>query len=164
MRSTGRRNFVEWTNGGATGVSMAWLLPKSPRCPFELAPIRASPIKNRQYARVVKINGWFPFRGTVVWLTPEQGGRSTGPPPPTSDFDYAHTAFIPPLTADSGLASFVLRGFTAEAWRSPAEGRWLMVDNEGPYAVGPGTVLVCTEGARAVAYFHVAEVKEDPER
>lgn len=113
---------------------------------------------------MVKINGWFPFRGTVVWLTPEQGGRSTGPPQPISEFDYAHTAFIPPLTAETGLASFVLRGFTAGAWRSSAEGRWLFVDNDDLYEVEPGSVLVCTEGARQVAYFHVHEVLEDPER
>lgn len=112
---------------------------------------------------MVKIESWFPFRGTVIWLTPEEGGRDTGPPEPTSEWDYAHTAFVPPLTVETGLASFVLRGFEAGAWRSPAEGRWLLVNNEGPYTVQPGSVLVCTEGTRPVAHFHVASVLEDPE-
>lgn len=75
-------------------------------------------------------------------------GPSAGPPPPMSDIDYAHPAFIPPLTAESGLASFTLRGFSAGAWRSPAEGRWLIVDNDDMYTVEPGIVFVCTEGAQ----------------
>jgi hypothetical protein len=54
--------------------------------------------------------GGFPFRGSVIWLTPEQGGRETGPPVPVLSWPYyAATAFVPPHTAGTGLASFVLR-------------------------------------------------------
>lgn len=97
----------------------------------------------------------FPFRGRVVWLTAEQGGRTTGPPPAD---DYFANAFVPPRTADSGLASFVLRGTAPGAVVSPAAGCWLVVDNSGPYRIQEGTVVVLTEGPRPVGYFHVAEV------
>lgn len=98
----------------------------------------------------------FPFRGRIVWLTPGQGGRAGGPP--RTD-DYAANAFVPPCTADSGLASFVLRDAEPEAWVSPAAGRWLVVENSGPYRVQPGTVVVITEGPKPVGYFHVEEVR-----
>jgi hypothetical protein len=107
---------------------------------------------------MVKMDGPWPFQGRVVWLTPEQGGRSSGPPPPSTEWDYAHTAFVPPHTSESGLASFALRNFKPDAWTSGAEGRWLIVENEGDQLVGPGTVVVCTEGSRVVAYFHVQAV------
>ena len=43
----------------------------------------------------------FPFCGSVIWLTPEQGGRGTGPPVPLLSWPYyAATAFVPPHTAD----------------------------------------------------------------
>jgi hypothetical protein len=112
---------------------------------------------------MVKLPGPWPFHGKVVWLTPEQGGRSSGPPQPSADIDYAHTAFVPPLTVDSGLASFALRNFEAGAWTSAAEGRWLIVENDGDQLVEPGTVVVCTEGPRVVAYFHVERVTDPPE-
>jgi SOS-response transcriptional repressor LexA len=99
-----------------------------------------------------------PFRGEVVWLTPEQGGRSSGPPPTPNDQDYAATAYVPPATIDDGLASFVLRVADRSAWRSEASGAWLAVDNEGVYWVDEGSVVVVTEGSRPVAYFHVCEV------
>ena len=71
----------------------------------------------------------FPFRGWITWLTPEQGGRETGPPIPRTTWPYyAATAYIIPRTADTGLASFVLRNFDAGAWRSSAEGRWMASD------------------------------------
>ncbi|MEU0463179.1 hypothetical protein ABZ215_04165 [Amycolatopsis sp. NPDC006131] len=98
----------------------------------------------------------FPFRGRVVWLTPEQGGRQTGPPRP--DF-YAANAFVPPHTAHSGLASFVLRNLVAGALVTPAEARWLAVENSGPYRIAPGTVVVVSEGPKPVGYFHVEEVR-----
>lgn len=99
----------------------------------------------------------FPFRGRVVWLTFEQGGRRRLP---TADdqHDYAANAFVPPRTAESGLASFVLREFTPHALVSPAKGCWLFVENAGPYRIQPGTVVVVTEGAKPVGYFHVDEV------
>ena len=46
--------------------------------------------------------GEFPFRGVIIWLTPEQGGRKTGPPVPCSAWPYyAVTAYVPPQTADT---------------------------------------------------------------
>lgn len=115
----------------------------------------------RHHHRVVKMDGDWPFLGRVVWLTAEQGGRTSGPPLSMADRDYAHTAYVPPKTSDSGLASFALRNFRSGALISSAEGRWLLVPNEGDQLVEAGTVVVCTEGARAVAYFHVERVVED---
>jgi hypothetical protein len=109
---------------------------------------------------VVKFDGEFPFKGEVVWLTAEQGGRGSGPPTPPDDQDYAVTAFVPPHGLDNGLASFVLRGFRHDEWRSPAEGRWLVVENDSEQLVEPGSVVVVTEGPRPVAYFHVERVVE----
>jgi hypothetical protein len=106
----------------------------------------------------MKVPGPWPFYGRVVWLTPEQGGRSIGPPRPSTEQDYAHTAFVPPHTADTGLASFSLRNFEHDAWTSAAEGRWLIVENVGDQLVEPGAVVVCTHGRRIVAYFHVERV------
>lgn len=96
--------------------------------------------------------GAFPIRGSVVWLTPEQGGRDTGPPPPRTQRPYyAATAYVPPRTLATGLASFVLRGFAAGAWRSEAEGRWLSIVNEDDQFVEKGSIIVITEGTRVVA-------------
>jgi hypothetical protein len=98
----------------------------------------------------------FPFHGVLVWLTPEQGGRAGGPPAPHLDWPhYAATAFVPPATADTGLASFVLRGFERAAWRSRAEGCWLVPSNPDVPRIAPGSVLVVTEGPKPVAYFTV---------
>ena len=99
-----------------------------------------------------------PFNGEVVWLTPEQGGRPSGPPLTPEDQDYAATAHIPSATVHSGVASFVIRAPDSTAWRSAATAAWLIVENEGAYWVDDGTVLVVTEGARDVAYFHVRQV------
>ncbi|WP_157555320.1 hypothetical protein [Nocardia crassostreae] len=44
------------------------------------------------------------------------------------------------------------------AWQSPASAGWLIVDNTGAYTVQVGSVVVVTEGARIVGYFHVDEV------
>lgn len=108
----------------------------------------------------MRLGPQLPFHGHVVWLTAEQGGRDAGPPPTPADQDYAATGFVPPATAESGLASFVLRVENRQAWRSPADARWLMVDNDGPYQVESGAVVVVTEGVRVVAYFHVDEVED----
>jgi hypothetical protein len=107
---------------------------------------------------VVKVNGLWPFQGTVTWLPAAQGGRQSGPPVPALAYDYAHTACVPPATFEGGLASFALRNFQSGAWTSTAQGRWLIVDNVGDQLVRPGTVVVCTEGPRTVAYFHVESV------
>jgi hypothetical protein len=103
----------------------------------------------------MRVAGSLPFHGYVVWLTREQGGRNTGPPPTPADQDYAATGFVPPATARTGLASVVLRVADRAAWRSPADARWLVVDNVPPHRVDEGDVLVVTEGHRVVAYFHV---------
>lgn len=95
-----------------------------------------------------------PFRGEVVWLTPDQGGRVTGPPRPP----YAATAYVPPETAESGLAPFVLDEFQPGVWRSKAAGRWLAVDNRGRQCVRRGALVVITEGPKPVGYFQVHEV------
>ena len=100
----------------------------------------------------------FPFRGWITWLTPEQGGRESGPPIPRPTWPcYAATAYVP-HTADTGLASFVLRNFDAGAWRSCAEGRWLATDVSGEQLVKPGSMIAVTEGSRVVAYFTVERV------
>lgn len=96
------------------------------------------------------------FYGHIVFLTSDQGGRSSGPP--TAE-EYRVTAFVPPRTIDDGLASFWLSDFDPGAWRSRAVGWWLAVDNVGAQEVQPGSVVVVTEGARTVAYFHVDEVR-----
>jgi hypothetical protein len=58
--------------------------------------------------------GEFPFRGSVIWLTPEQGGRKTGPPAPRPAWPYyAATAYVPPHTADTGLACLSVTGVCA---------------------------------------------------
>jgi hypothetical protein len=106
----------------------------------------------------VRIDGELPFRGEVVWLTPEQGGRSTGPPPTPSMQDYAATAYVPPASGSGALASFVLRIADRTAWRSAATAGWLVAENAGQQSVEPGSVVVVTEGLRPVAYFHVAQV------
>lgn len=61
---------------------------------------------------------------------------------------------MPPHGLDQS-ASFGFRVFDGGALTSAAEGRWLIVPNEGDQLVAPGSVLVCTEGRRVVAYFHV---------
>jgi hypothetical protein len=58
---------------------------------------------------------------------PGKGGRQTDPPIPRTTWPYyAATAYVSPHTAETGLASFVLRNFDAGTWRSSAEGAaWL---------------------------------------
>jgi hypothetical protein len=105
----------------------------------------------------------WPYRGTVAWLTPEQGGRTSGPPRPGPDRDfYATTAFVPPHTLRTGQASFVLRGFSPDVMTSPAEARWLVPGVGDFQTIESGAVVVVTEGARTVAHFHVDQVDDDP--
>lgn len=110
----------------------------------------------------MRLPGPLPFRGEVIWLTAEQGGRRSGPPPTPEDQDYAATAFVPPASVQDGLASFVLRVSDRSAWRSAAEGAWLVVENEGRQRVDAGSIVVVTEGARPVAYFEIREVVDRP--
>lgn len=107
----------------------------------------------------MRFPGDLPFVGNVVWLRPEEGGRSSGPPPTPPEHDYAATAFVPPHTADTGLASFILRVEDRAAWTSPATGGWLVVSNEDDQMVTPDTVVIVTEGHRPVAVFTVASVR-----
>jgi hypothetical protein len=106
----------------------------------------------------VRLDRDLPFHGEVIWLTPEQGGRESGPPLTPEDQDYAATAFVPPASVDEGLASFVLRVSDRSAWRSPASADWLVVPNEGQQWIDESSLVVVTEGARVVAYFHVQAV------
>jgi len=99
-----------------------------------------------------------PFRGHVIWLTAHQGGRTSGPPATPADADYAATAFVPPESLATGLASFILRVVDRSAWLSEAAGAWLVIPNEPRHQVGVGSIVVITEGSRSVAYFHVDEV------
>jgi hypothetical protein len=110
----------------------------------------------------VRHHGHLPFAGEIIWLTPEQGGRASGPPPTPRGQDYAATAFVPPHTVQSGLASFVVRVEDRTAWRSRTFAGWLVADNLGDQAVAPGTVIVVTEGPRPVAFFRVDYVRADP--
>jgi hypothetical protein len=107
----------------------------------------------------VRVAGDLSFVGEIVWLTSEQGGRSSGPPATPEDQDYAATAFVPPAAIEAGLASFVVRVSDRAAWRSRATAQWLIVVNEGVHRVHRGSVVVVTEGPRPVAFFHVAEVR-----
>lgn len=111
----------------------------------------------RHNDQVVKLDGPFPFRGEVVWLTPEQGGRRNGPPAPPDNQDYAVTAFVPPRRAERACVLCPARLRHGD-WRCPAEARWLVVANEGDQRVESGSVVVVTEGPRPVAYFHVERV------
>ncbi len=97
------------------------------------------------------------FPGEVVWLTSDQGGRPSGPP---TGEEYRATGYVPPFTAETGLASFWLKDFVAGSWRSAATGWWLAVENAGPQRVAVGTIVVITEGHRAVGYFHVSDVND----
>ena len=103
----------------------------------------------------MRFDGSLRFRGEVEWLTPENGGRVSGPPLTPLDHDYAATAYVPPAGLDDGLASFVLRVVDRSAWRSEANGDWLIIENEGLHWIDEGSVVVITEGARPVARFYV---------
>ncbi len=108
---------------------------------------------------MVMMTGSLAVRGTVVWLTPQQGGRVSGPPEPDYDYDYTATAYLPPRTVDDGQAGIALRRFAPGAWRSPAEG--ILVPSKGNRAqqVVPGCIVVITEGIRPVGLLMVEEVQ-----
>lgn len=95
----------------------------------------------------------FPFEGWLVWLTPDQGGRASGPPEPRDVWPhYAANAFVPPDGVDA-TASFVLKDFEPGAWKTRAVGCWLVPDNPDVPWVEPGSLIVVTEGPKPVAYF-----------
>ncbi|MEV0800460.1 hypothetical protein AB0I34_22390 [Kribbella sp. NPDC050281] len=107
---------------------------------------------------MVMMTGSLAVRGTVVWLTPQQGGRVSGPPEPDYDYDYTATAYVPPRSAEDGQAGIALRRFAPGAWRTPAEG--ILVPSKGNRAqqVIPGCIVVITEGIRPVGLLTVEEV------
>jgi hypothetical protein len=108
---------------------------------------------------MVIMTGSLSLRGTVVWLTPQQGGRVSGPPEPDYDYDYTATAYLPPRTAEDGQAGLVLRRFAPNAWRSPAEGLLVPGKDIRAQQVVPGCIVVVTEGLRPVGLFTVEEVQ-----
>jgi hypothetical protein len=103
------------------------------------------------------------FRGRVVWLTHDQGGRRSGPPSGGPTREFQATGFVPPYAVEDGLASFWLSEFEPGAWSSPAAARRMLADNIGPHRVQSGSLVVVTEGRKPVAYFHVHEVVSPPE-
>ncbi|GAA2788714.1 hypothetical protein [Kribbella solani] len=107
---------------------------------------------------MVMMTGSLAVHGTVLWLTPQQGGRVSGPPDPDYDYDYTATAYLPPRTPEDGQAGLALRRFAPGAWRTPAEG--ILVPGQGNRAqqVVPGCLIVITEGVRPVGFFTVEEV------
>lgn len=94
------------------------------------------------------------LRGVLVWLTRDQGGRASGPPATPAPDVYAATAYVPPSTGRTGLASFVIAADDRTAWRTRATADWLVTPPAGAVVV-PGTVVVVTEGPRDVAHSHV---------
>ncbi|TDD18277.1 hypothetical protein E1218_26325 [Kribbella turkmenica] len=107
---------------------------------------------------MVMMTGSLAVRGTVVWLTPQQGGRVSGPPEPDYDYDYTATAYLPPRTADDGQAGIALREFAPGAWRTPAEGILVPAYGHRAQQVIPGCIVVITEGTRPVGLLTVEEV------
>jgi hypothetical protein len=108
---------------------------------------------------MVMMTGSLALRGTVVWLTPQQGGRVSGPPEPDYDYDYTATAYLPPRTAEDGQAGLALRRFAPSAWRSSAEGLLVPGKDIRSQQVVPGCIVVVTEGLRPVGLFTIEEVQ-----
>lgn len=107
---------------------------------------------------MVMMTGSLAVRGTVVWLTPQQGGRVSGPPEPDYDYDYTATAYLPPRTAEDGQAGIALRRFAPGAWRTQAEGILVPAKGNRAQQVIPGCLVVITEGVRPVGLLTVEEV------
>ena len=107
---------------------------------------------------MVMMTGSLAVRGTVVWLTPQQGGRVSGPPEPDYDYDYTATAYLPPRKAEDGQADIALRRFAPGAWRSPAEGILVPAKGNRAQQVIPGCIVVITEGTRPVGLLTIEEV------
>ncbi len=107
---------------------------------------------------MVMMTGSLAVRGSVVWLTPQQGGRVSGPPEPDYDYDYTATAYLPPRSADDGQAGIALRRFAPGAWRTQAEGILVPAKGNRAQQVIPGCIVVITEGIRPVGLLTVEEV------
>jgi hypothetical protein len=106
---------------------------------------------------VVLDPGPYPFKGEVVWLTGAQGSRRGEAPPVSEEYSYAHVGRVPPHPTQ---ASFVLRGWDPSQWRSRAEGKWLIVANEGEQQVVPGSVVIISEGHSVSGLFFVDQVDD----
>lgn len=109
---------------------------------------------------MVEFTGSLLLRGTIVWFTPDQGGRVSGPPMPDYDYDYTATAYVPPRTADNLQAGIALSRFAPGAWRSPAEGLLAASPDARAQHISPGSIVVITEGTRPVGLFTIAEVDQ----
>lgn len=107
---------------------------------------------------MVMMTGSLAVRGTVLWLTPQQGGRVSGPPEPDYDYDYTATAYLPPRTPDDGQAGIALHRFAPGAWRTPAEGILVPAKGNRAQQVIPGCIVIITEGVRPVGLLTVEEV------
>jgi len=107
---------------------------------------------------MVMMTGSLAVRGTVVWLTPQQGGRVSGPPEPDYDYDYTATAYLPPRAAEDGQVGIALRRFAPGAWRSAAEGILVPAQGHRAQQLVPGCIVVVTEGIRPVGLFTIEEV------
>lgn len=118
-------------------------------------PTQAQVAEQQELAQdrsVVNAAADFPIWGTITWLTSDQGGRRSGPPPTPWDTYYRATAFIPPSTLQDGLTSVVVNVSVRNAWQSHAKLRWLVPP--GP-PVAPGSCIFITEGPKTVALFTV---------
>jgi hypothetical protein len=76
------------------------------------------------------------------------------------DHGYAATAYLPPWTAVTGLASFMISVTNRQSWTSAVEAGWLAPRDDERLLVRPRAVLVVTEGVKIVGYFHVEEVTD----
>jgi hypothetical protein len=108
---------------------------------------------------MVMMTGSIAVRGTVLWLTPQQGGRVSGPPEPDYDYDDTATAYLPPRTAEDGQAGIALHRFAPGAWRTPAEGILVPAQGNRAQQVIPGCIVIITEGVRPVGLLTVDEVQ-----
>jgi hypothetical protein len=104
--------------------------------------------------------GELPFRGSVIWLSPAPGGPATGPPLARPAWlYYAATAHVLSHTADTGLASFILRDFDADA-AVPCRGTLAGRRYPRRPAGRAGFCNRRTESARVVACFTVHHVAD----
>jgi len=134
-----------------TRCQTRWNLP----CCWRASSAPGLPLPTRR-RRVRRRSHGTRFHGHVVWLTSDQGGR--------------HPALRPPRVSSHGLRPtphdrrrlgvVFLSDFEPGAWRSPAVGWWLAVENVGAQEVRPAASCG-TEGRRTVAHFHVDEVRDE---
>lgn len=93
------------------------------------------------------------LHGELVWLTPAQGGRPSGPP---DGEHYTGVVLVPP-GGSAGTGRLVMRLSQVGSWRAQVQGRW--GGSQRPH-VQAGLVLVVMEGERAVGYLHVQQASD----